>query len=98
MDASDEDTDLNTFETDWTPSGRPSTAVIEAVAAVTGREPTDLPSLHRRVDVDALDALVTHGVQGIPRQVDVTFEYAGVEVTVNSQDGIVIRPGSDTNE
>lgn len=84
---------------EWDRSARPSTAVIEAVAAAAGREPTALPPLHRVVDADALDALLTGGPSNrrTPSEtganVRVSFAYAGVEVTV-SRDGR-IEVGSD---
>lgn len=81
-------------EHDWHPSGRPSTAVVEAVAAVTDRKPTDLPPLHGYVDGDALDALVTSRAGGDGTSIRVSFAYEGVDVTVDSDDGITVRPAA----
>lgn len=80
------------IEHDWRRSGRPSTAVVEAVAAVTDHKPTDLPPLHGYVDGDALDTLVTSRTDGDGTTIRVSFDYDGVEVTVDSDDGITVRP------
>lgn len=63
----------------------PSVAVIEAVAAVTGRDPTTMPPLHRTVDVDAFDAMLTERTDSSIR---LSFDYAGVTVTVD-RDGVI---------
>ena len=63
----------------------PSYAVIEAVAAATDRDPTELPPLQRTVDVDALDALLDGRTDSSIR---LSFEYAGVRVSVD-RDGVV---------
>jgi len=74
---------------DWTVDGSISTSVIEAVAAVIGKAPTDMEPLYEVVDPDALDSLVTslrdagHGT--------VLFALAGWEVTVMSSGEIVLQ-------
>jgi hypothetical protein len=70
---------------------RPTTAVAEAVAAATDREPTGLPPLYEVIDSDALDALFSRERMDDGRNVSVSFEYAGVEVVV-SADGVEVRP------
>lgn len=65
-------------------------AIVETVASATGREPTDLPPLHRTVDPDVLDALLTGG-SGRDRDVRVSFEYDGVAVTAGSDGDLAIR-------
>lgn len=62
-------------------------AVIEAVAAVTGRRVTELPPLQNAADADALDALLVDA----PEDVCVSFRYAGVEVTVDADGGLTVR-------
>lgn len=91
---SEADATGGTVEHDWHGSGRPSTAVVEAVAAVTDRKPTDLPPLHGYVDGDALDALVTSRADGDGTNVRVSFAYEDVDVTVDSDDGITVRPAA----
>lgn len=68
--------------TDWTDFDHPETAVVERVSDETGLEVTDLPILQTVVDVDALNALLSRGNGAEP--VRITFQYAGLEVTVRS--------------
>lgn len=76
----------------WGRNGRPSTAVVEAVADAQGREPIDLSPLQHHVDADALDALVASRTDEDGAGVRVTFEYEGFEVTVDSDGGIDTSP------
>jgi hypothetical protein len=62
---------------------RPSIGVVEAVGAATDRDADSLPQLGHTIDPDALDDLL-----GRDEDVEVTFEYAETEVTVQS-DGTV---------
>lgn len=74
---------------DWTVK-RPSIAVVEAVAAATGRKPTDICSLHSTLDPDALDSLLRANRESAEdAHVTLSFSYAGQDVTVRS-DGLVI--------
>jgi hypothetical protein len=67
-------------------------AVIEAVAAATGREPTELPLLERVVDPEAIDALFD-GRGGAPeRAAYLAFSYAGADVTLGDDGGVTARP------
>lgn len=69
-------------EFDWSVT-TPAMAVVETVAAATGREPLDLDHLQGAVDPDALDALMRGG-----DGTDVSFSYEGHVVTA-SGDGCV---------
>lgn len=63
---------------------RPSTAVLETVAAVEGCEPTDLETpLYECVDPEALDALVASPLRG-----EVRFSYHGYELTVDGRGNV----------
>lgn len=73
---------------DWNDGVEPTTAVVKAVAAATGRQPTDLPTLYDRLDTDALDDLLDRGDGGA---VEVAFEYAGVDVRVGSDGTVAVR-------
>jgi hypothetical protein len=76
----------------WDGTTSPSMAVVEAVAAATDREPTDLSQLYRTINADTLDSLIT-GETGSPFQV--TFVYEGVTVIVDQSGAIeVVVPGS----
>ena len=66
---------------------RPSIGVVEAVATATDRDAGGLPQLGRAIDPDALDDLLGRG-----GDVEIVFEYAGVEVTVQG-DGTVFVTG-----
>ncbi|MFC4543882.1 HalOD1 output domain-containing protein [Halosolutus amylolyticus] len=61
-----------------------SHAVIRVVAAYTNRPPIDLKPLHDVIDVDALDALVSHAGDCVVR-----FRYEGLRVVVTG-DGIAV--------
>lgn len=67
-----------------------STAVVEAVAADKGVEPTDLPPLHGAIDPDALDAVVETGSTG-GRIFYVEFEFTDRVVTIEGTD-VSVRP------
>ncbi|UIP01516.1 hypothetical protein Hbl1158_15375 (plasmid) [Halobaculum sp. CBA1158] len=69
---------------------QPSIAVIEAVAAVTGRDPTALPPLEDRIDVDGLNDVLT-GNGADDAGVYVSFTYAGVAVAVAASGDIALR-------
>lgn len=66
-------------------------AVLEAVATADGRDPLDLPSLSEAVDPQALNALFDpSGDSRAPTRV--SFDYAGYEVTVDRDRGVVVVP------
>lgn len=67
----------------------PSTAVVGAVSAVVGADPTELAPLYATVDPDALDALV--GGRHPSGHVSVSFTLAGHDVTL-SAGRVVVRP------
>lgn len=69
------------IEYEWTAAVPASTALVEAIAAATDRDQTDLTPLYEYVDVDALDALLDVST-GDP--VDVAFTYDGIRVRVSS--------------
>jgi hypothetical protein len=60
-----------------------SIRVVRAVARTTNRDQTELPLLYDSVDPEALNTLVSRMSDG-----EVSFSYAGCEVTVTS-DGTV---------
>lgn len=79
---------------EWAAPEMVSTAVVRAVAATVGRPPDDLPPLNRYVDPDALDTLVDTATSR-RGTVTVSFEYAGVDVHIDSEDGITVWPAAD---
>jgi hypothetical protein len=72
---------------DYRDAHTPSTAVVEAVALATGRDPLELPLLQEALDTDALDALVAHSADASTR---ISFTYGGVDVVVDSAGSIVV--------
>lgn len=77
-----------TVRHDWSQSGQPSMTLVEAVAVGTDRMPTDLPPLHRSIDPDALDALLT-GEQS--SSVTASFRYADTAVWMNRNGTIEVQ-------
>jgi hypothetical protein len=65
----------------------PSEAVINAVAAFEGVEPTELDVLHDSIDPGALDHLVGHGNE----ELEITFAYSGYDITVHGAGGLLLR-------
>ncbi|WP_123537847.1 HalOD1 output domain-containing protein [Halosimplex salinum] len=66
-----------------------SMAVVEAVAAATETEPTEMPPLARSVDPDALDTLFASA----DGPIDLSFRYGGVTVTLECGGVIVVESG-----
>lgn len=65
----------------------PSTAVVEATAAVTDTPPTDCPPLGEHVDPDALDKVFADRSSG-----ELTFTYHDCEVTVDNDSAVIAEP------
>jgi hypothetical protein len=82
------DPDAEVRSSDWRTTGELCLAVVEGVAAVTGREPTALPPLYPALDVDALETLL-RGARGT--EVRVTFCYAGCAVAVSSDGDLAVE-------
>lgn len=74
---------------DWDDPASLSFTIVETVAAVTGRESTDLSPLYSALDPDALEAIMA------PRRADsvrLTFTYEACIVTVASSGEVVVDP------
>lgn len=67
--------------------------VLEAVAVTSGVDPLELPPLYDVVDPDKLDALVASMSDG-----EITFTYAGYEVTVDGGNGVEVSEPSSSTE
>ncbi|RAW45649.1 hypothetical protein DQW50_07820 [Halorubrum sp. 48-1-W] len=61
-------------------------AIVEAVSAVIGTEPTRLDPLYDVVDTDALERLIETG----GTNVEVTFSFEGCRVAVFGDGGVVV--------
>lgn len=68
----------------------PSIALVEAVAAIEGCDPTALDPLGDTIDVDALNTVVHHS-DGT-RSIEVTFPYEGYRVTIRSDGAMEVLP------
>jgi hypothetical protein len=72
---------------DWTSDSPLSITVVGAVAAVIGKEPTEMEPLHAVTDPDALDTLLSSGTEA---GIQVEFEYEEQSVTVTGHGEIVV--------
>lgn len=77
------------FRTEWSTERPPSLAVVEAVAAVTGSEPTKLPVLNEAVDTDALDSLFGSDADDHLR---LSFVYDGLDIAVEGDGAVTVAP------
>jgi hypothetical protein len=70
-----------------------SSAVVRAVSAVDGREPTSLPPLGNVVDTDALDGLFAARLDGSARSGGrISLVYTGYRITVDNGEYLTISP------
>lgn len=76
-----------TYLSDWRVAESIGTAVVMSVADSTGRNPTELPALSTAIDPDALDQLL----DGLRESVEISFEYAGCDVSLKGDGELVIR-------
>lgn len=72
----------------------PSVAIVETLSDVTGRDPTELPTLNDTIDADALDMLCASERRDT-EAVTVSFVYADYEVTVLGDGTIIVEPVDD---
>lgn len=75
---------------EWADVEVPSIALVEAVAAVTGRNVLELPPLNDALDGDALEALLESDAD----ELVITFRYADTTVVVEAGETIAVRPDS----
>ena len=72
----------------------PAVAVVETVSDATGRDPTELPTLHDALDSDALNDLCVDDTRDTD-PVTLSFVYAGHDVTVIGNGTIIVEPIAD---
>lgn len=65
--------------------------VVRAVAVIQNVEPTELPPLENAVDPDALSAIFGSDSEASTTDVQVTFVYEGLEITVNSDGNVYLE-------
>ncbi|AGB38789.1 HalOD1 output domain-containing protein [Natronococcus occultus] len=73
------------YRTDYSPDRPLVVAVADAIAAVRGTDPAELPPLAAAVPTDALETLIRSGTDAT-----ITFAYDELEITVDDR-RIVIR-------
>ncbi|WP_336328641.1 HalOD1 output domain-containing protein [Halovenus sp. HT40] len=76
-------------QTDWSRYEQPALGIVEAIAGIKDKRPTDLPPLGREVDVDALNSLL--GADSNDAEVGVSFEYEGLQVTIQQSGSLVVE-------
>lgn len=79
-----------TVHCDWKSVDSPSSAVVRAVADVTGREVTSIRPLYDAIDPDALDRFLTHGKPGA-RPRTISFRFERCKVTVDAEGRIDVE-------
>ena len=73
----------------WNDATTPSTAIVETLAAIEGRDPTEYPPLRRCVNTDSLDELLRRrSARRETEGVEVEFAYSRYRIAVSSN-GIV---------
>jgi hypothetical protein len=69
-----------------------STAVVRAVSAVEGREPSSIPPLTDVLDPDALDVIFASQYNGEPRVGGrISFVYSRCRVSVENDEFLTVR-------
>ncbi|AWB28367.1 HalOD1 output domain-containing protein [Halococcoides cellulosivorans] len=80
------------MDTEIDPDEQVSTAVVRAVSAVEGRDPTIMRPLRDVLDMDALNALFADRADGSPRTGGrLTFEYSDSTVTVQNGEYLTVE-------
>jgi hypothetical protein len=75
------------------PNELASTAVVRAVSAVKGRDPSSLRPLAYVLDTDALDSLFESRFNGQPRTGGrLSFVYSGCRVSIDNGEFLHIEP------
>jgi len=82
-------------ETRYSTGESPSEAVIRALAATKGVEPTELDLLYDFIDPEALDSLLGGPVLGDESQTVVAFSATGFRVVVSSDGHVSIFDETD---
>ena len=92
------ETDNRYVRVEWIGDQPASITVVEAIADLTERRPTDLPPLHDSVDTEALDRLMSRSTGLECSSITTTFEYVGMRVRIDTDQGIDIFEITDDAE
>lgn len=74
---------------------RPTMIVAQFVSYITDTSPTSLPPLHSAVETDGLDTWLS-ATQSDLSEFEVSFTYAGYQITMDSDGNIWVQPTDDT--
>ena len=91
LDATAGSTSPNSVHHDLSGGQTASLAVIEAVAAVSGTDPIELPPLYDAVNPDALNALFEPHERRTDSNLCVEFSYNGFDIVVREGPEVVVR-------
>lgn len=75
---------------DWNETDVPSSAIVQAVAAVTNTEPTAMGPLYEAVNTDAMNRLFGRRYRVRPDRLSVRFE--NCDVTVYADGRVTVAP------
>lgn len=79
---------------DWSETA-PSTAVIETIAVATNTVPTEADPLYDVIEPDALDDLFDPAWGPTTPELDVSFHYQDLEVSVSATGTVTVQPAGD---
>lgn len=85
------ETDLVRERFDWS-TVSPSTAVVETVASVAGRDPDEIEPLYESIDPEAMNALLARTTE---TSVLVTLTLDAYEIVVRSKGDVVVSATRD---
>lgn len=88
--AFERDDETYTARYDWDDADAPSSAIVRAVAAVNGTDPTSMRPLYEAVDASAVDRLFDRGPRARPERLSISYE--GCAVAVYGDGRIVVAP------
>lgn len=80
------------YRHEWSAETPTSVAVVEAIASVTGREPTEITPLHEYIDPDALDSLFETSERSGRSPSVVSFPFEDYHVVVRGTGEIIVYP------
>ncbi|MDY7080850.1 MAG: HalOD1 output domain-containing protein [Halobacteria archaeon] len=78
------------IEYNWSAT-KPSVAIVEAISVITNQKPEDIEPLYNRMDAEAMDDLILSAREN-STDLQVSFKHDGVDILVNSDGEIHIRP------
>lgn len=77
------------IQTDWSRYEQPALGIVEAIAGIKNKRPTDLPPLGHEVNIDALNSLLS--ADGDDSKIRVSFEYEELQITIKQAGSLVVE-------